>query len=88
MTNPLYVKAIQVWGQQAQIDMCIEECAELIKALQKLKRKNFIVDYNDVCEEIADVKIMIEQMSVVFDDRIIAQLYMNKLEHLKNLLEE
>ncbi|GEM_PF-6767818 len=34
----IYQAALDNWGYESQIDMMIEECAELIDALQKLKR--------------------------------------------------
>ena len=68
--------AIQVYGISNQLDMAVEECAELIQAINKIKR-SFTIDeiknikngnhifkstedalvYNNVCSEIADVKI-------------------------------
>jgi hypothetical protein len=32
----IYKKALIVWGRTSQMDMLVEECAELIKAMQKL----------------------------------------------------
>ncbi|GAI78537.1 unnamed protein product, partial [marine sediment metagenome] len=64
----LYKKAIEKWGYELQINMCIEECAELIKALMKGRRnpKNpNLVD--DILEEMVDVEIMIEQLKLIFD---------------------
>jgi NTP pyrophosphatase (non-canonical NTP hydrolase) len=78
--------AIQVYGISNQLDMAIEECAELIQAINKIKR-NFTIDeiknikngnhifkstedaivYNNVCSEIADVKIMLYQLEKIFD---------------------
>jgi NTP pyrophosphatase (non-canonical NTP hydrolase) len=55
------------FGEQREI--LVEECAELIQAVQKLKRKERCVIYpNDTTatqnfiEELADVTIMVEQM--------------------------
>ena len=63
----VYRKAIDVWGITAQVDMAIEECAELIKALQKRKRAEGTGTIDDVLEEMADVEIMLEQLKVIFD---------------------
>jgi NTP pyrophosphatase (non-canonical NTP hydrolase) len=43
MTSPegvykLYAAALQEYGEDAQVDMLIEECSELVKALLKLRR--------------------------------------------------
>jgi len=76
----LYKKAIFLWGMDSQIDMMIEECAEAIHALQKLKRDRISVD--DVAFELADVEIMCGQMRVVFGDRIIDKCKKIKLKRL------
>lgn len=63
----LYDKAIKVWGMRAQIDMAVEECAELIKALQKRKRVTAYETIDNILEEMADVEIMIEQLKLMYD---------------------
>ena len=80
--------AIQVYGISNQLDMAVEECAELIQAINKIKR-SFTIDeiknikngshifkstedaliYNNVCSEIADVKIMLYQLEKIFDKK-------------------
>lgn len=65
----IYRKAVETFGIEPQIDMCIEECAELIQALNKAKRCG-IIDSRavaSVCEEVADVEIMLGQMRHIFD---------------------
>ena len=52
------------WGVPAQLDMMIEECGELIVAIHHLRRNK--CDIDDVCEEIADVLFVAEQLSEVF----------------------
>lgn len=58
------IRALDVLGEKSQIDQTIEECAELIVALQHFKRKR--VSKEEVAEEIADVQIMTEQMTILF----------------------
>lgn len=85
--------AVNQWGKVAQIDMVIEECAELILALQKMKRdygKNTSKDraiLTNVCDEIADVKIMIAQAELVFDKELVQERVNYKMERLKRLLQ-
>ena len=50
---------VEKWGD-TQVDMLIEELAELIDAIQKLKRGR--VGVKDVAEEIADVRLMLDQI--------------------------
>lgn len=57
--------SLQKWGQDAQLDMVIEECAELTKAIVKLKRCYVTAVQNrrmsmDVVEEAVDVSIMLD----------------------------
>ena len=96
MNEELYKEAIKKWGEISQLDMVVEECAELIKSIQKLKR----MDYNgrgnhilsSVAEEVVDVSIMLEQMNLIFDkhafkDRV--EIIRNsKLYNLKILLKK
>lgn len=56
-------EAIKCWGADKQIDMIIEECGELIVALQKLKRGG---KTDHVIDEIADVSIMMKQAGIIF----------------------
>ncbi|MGU9539616.1 hypothetical protein ACQX0N_11690 [Clostridium tepidum] len=61
----IYKKAISKYGLYAQIDMVFEEMSELQKELCKFKRGKSNI--SNIAEEIADVKIMLEQMALAFD---------------------
>jgi hypothetical protein len=84
--HELFKQAFETWGKSAQIDMMIEECSELIKALCKFKRNHNPSDtaalINDVCEEIADVKIMTGQMRYIFGAKDVGNWYKLKLTRL------
>lgn len=69
LQNDILQKAIDTYGEQMQIDVAIEEMAELTKALIKERRetKNNAKAIVDICEEIADVAIMLEQLMMIFD---------------------
>ena len=62
----LYKKALLKWGTDAQIQMTIEECAELIVVLAKANRNINGSTYEEITEELADVLIMIKQMELLF----------------------
>lgn len=64
--NKLYSKALDKWGEQAQVQMMIEEMAELTKVLCKRQRKINGCSTQEVIREIADVEIMLEQMKILF----------------------
>ena len=81
--------AIETYGVDAQIDIAIEECSELIKALIKFRRNNgegsTVVD---VCEEVADVQIMLDQLRLIFDKQVIEDMRIDKLLRLKERYNE
>ena len=57
----LYHTAWKHWGAEAQVDMLIEEMAELTQALLHTRR-NGLVFSSAVYEEMADVSICLDQM--------------------------
>lgn len=66
--------AINTYGREAQTDMCIEKCSELIKALLKLRRLPLeeriaakgMKALGNIQEEIADVQIMLWQIDLMY----------------------
>ncbi len=59
----LYGQACGLWGSDAQLLMLVEECAELQQALLHLRRHR--VDVKTVAGELADVLIMVEQVTCI-----------------------
>lgn len=88
----LLIQSIEKHGKELQIELIVEECAELIKAIQKMKRvpvdatRTAALYHYDVCDEIADVKIMIDQAMLMFDIEIINERINFKLNRLNNRL--
>lgn len=82
-------RAIEKWGQDIQLEMMVEECSKMIKAIQKFKRNynkedfagNEVLIFN-ICDEIADVKIMCETLSLVFDNDLIEAREIMKMNRL------
>ena len=66
----IYQKTIEKWGKESQVLLCIEECAELIQALNKYLRAEAAGGREEakarVREEMADVDIMLWQMESIF----------------------
>jgi NTP pyrophosphatase (non-canonical NTP hydrolase) len=56
--------ALEKWGEEPQLDMLIEECSELITAIQHYRRHR--VDKSAVRTELADVLIMVFQAARIF----------------------
>ena len=85
----IMTRAIQCYGEIAQIDMAVEEMAELTKSLCKVKRAapgaETAAAVANVVEEIADVQIMIDQLRLIFD-RSTADVEEEKLRRLLSRL--
>jgi NTP pyrophosphatase (non-canonical NTP hydrolase) len=79
----LFKKAIETYGEDAQMIVAMEEMGELIQALSR-----YLVDKpSNVEEEIADVLIMLNQLKLLFDNKEIRKFYKKKLKRLeKNLI--
>ena len=81
----VYNKAIETYGKEHQCMVALEEMAELQKELCK----NFRGRDNklEIAEEIADVRIMLEQLTLIFDCRVnVYDFWNNKLERLERRL--
>jgi hypothetical protein len=86
--HALYDLAIQKWGEDFQKIMAVEEMAELTQVLIHSMRKNKTVTYAQVADEIADVRIMLEQMITLFSiTDLVEEATQRKLGKLKNYLE-
>lgn len=60
-------KIFEHYGIEVQARQTMEECAELIQALNKHLRLGNYETVLAIAEEIADVQIMLEQMKIYFD---------------------
>lgn len=85
--NEIFREAIDQYGIDAQIFMAMEEMAELQKELCKNRRGKENAD--EIAEEIADVRIMLDQMAIYFEvsDRA-EECRKEKVERLRRRLEE
>jgi len=79
--------AIKAFGKEKQMDMVIEECAELIQAVNKYKRKPNIDTLKSLAGEIADVQIMLKQLIEMHNLEFDVNRFIDiKLERLKNTI--
>ena len=77
--------ALKEWGSDFQLDMVIEECAELIDAIQKWRRHR--IDSVKVLEEAVDVELCLGQLKLILDAPVLFELVRKeKLERLDQLL--
>ena len=81
--------ALDQWGLNAQVGQTIEECAELIVALQKhINRTPRPGTIDNILDEIADVEMMLAQMRLALniDDDTLRERIENKFERLRQYL--
>ena len=81
--------AINTYGRNSQINIAMEELAELIQALSKFNRDNSDRSTVDnISEEMADVIIMLSQLEIIFgnEEDIIAFID-SKLKRLYNRIK-
>lgn len=84
-TQEIFRNAVQTWGKEAQVDMMIEEMAELTKELLNERRGR---EY-DIAEEMADVRIMLAQMEIIFQNAgEVEQRFFEKVARLDLRLQE
>jgi NTP pyrophosphatase (non-canonical NTP hydrolase) len=82
----IYKKTISKWGETAQYDQSIEECAELIVALQHFARGK--VDSDAVVNELADVFLMVGQLTHMFGEDLLTAAVEKKVAKLQCLLAD
>jgi NTP pyrophosphatase (non-canonical NTP hydrolase) len=83
--SDIYIETLDKWGEKAQFDQAIEECAELILTLQHYTRGK--VDQDTVVNEIADVYLMVGQLAFMFGESRLSDAIDSKIEKLQGLLE-
>ncbi|WP_303722485.1 antitoxin [Malonomonas rubra] len=82
----IYRDTIAKWGEDAQYDQAVEECAELIAALKHYRRGK--IDKQAVIAELADVTLMLGQLSWMFGQKEVDDAVQNKLAKLDRLMNE
>jgi len=82
--NDLGNLAITKWGIESQLDMIVEECAELILAVQKSRRKRNKGNHS-IPEELADVENCLNQFKKLYPE--IEQIRQSKLNRMAMLLK-
>lgn len=85
-------KIVSTYSFEHQREIFVEECAEAVQAVQKLKRSD-VEDVPDrlqeLCSEVADVLIMAEQMRMYLGADMVDMEIDRKLDRqLKRIQEE
>lgn len=86
ITHTTCKRALEVYGINHQIWKTIEELSELSNALAKWKDGRN--DENDVITEIADVQIMMEQLSIFFGEQKVQDERLEKITRLKGRIDK
>lgn len=68
------------YGPRKQLRQLCEECAELIQATIKYDRNGKLDDYSHLCEELADVMIMSEQIKIGLSENMVTSFINEKLD--------
>lgn len=83
--DDLYSRAVNTFGETSRLILAIEEMSELTKELSKYIRGRQNV--GGICEEMADVEIMLEQLKIVFRNRAAVDYHRSqKLQRLGDKL--
>lgn len=78
-------EALHQFGELFEVDLCVEECSELIDVIQKYKRGRRTK--RQVMAEVVDVWLLLIQMRVILDnEEEFFEILKCKIERLKGLL--
>ncbi len=80
----IYQTSLEKWGREAQFDQAVEECAELIAVLKHYRRDK--ADTAAVIAELADVTLMVGQLTWMFGEEEVREAVAEKIVKLEGLL--
>ena len=95
--DQIYAAAVDQWGEDSQVDIALEELAECSLATSKLFKRQYTKSrYHDLASEMADVRIVLEQLRYILRevcsppegcegetfDELVGQQYRYKLDRL------
>ena len=82
--NDLFTDCMDTFGVVSQLDQLVEECAEVIVAVNHLKRDRIGID--QLMEELVDVSILTDQFVSVWDSdhKVTDKIRKEKIERLRD----
>jgi len=83
-SEQIYRASLEKWGREAQFDQAVEECAELIAVLKHYRRDK--ADAAAVIAELADVTLMVGQLTWMFGEEEVRLAVAEKIVKLEGLL--
>ena len=88
MINPILKRALENWGEKAQMLMVVEEMSELTKEILKNVSK-YKDNLAEIIEETADVEIMLEQLKANYDiEEKVAAYKADKIKMIEQRLND
>jgi NTP pyrophosphatase (non-canonical NTP hydrolase) len=78
-------KAIELWGEEFQRDVLIEECSELIMAIVQCRRGR--CTHREIVEELADVYVAGYQLAMMLGMPEVLSVANEKIERLQKRVE-
>lgn len=94
MEENIYKRIVDTWGTESQLNMVIEEVGELLQAISKFNRaknkdeETQVEAYRHLCEEVADVINMMNQMREMFSSELIDKYIKEKLDRTEEKLNK
>jgi len=82
----IYRELVDKFGQKHQMYVLVEEMGEATATISQFLNRNRDVE-EEMLEEIADVVIMLEQMKVIYGERLV-QAVLKKLQKAATHLED
>lgn len=84
----IFQEAVNQWGVEAQFDQVIEECAELIQAIEHVRRGR--VDPDKLVEEAVDVELCLFELKYILSEYTenYKKWWRFKIDRLKERLEK
>jgi len=93
--NNLMQDLIERFGEESQLDMIANRSLQLALSIQEYKKANikedythYVKSYNDVCEKLGYMKLMMNQAEFLFNENTIDQSFENESKNLANSLNQ
>ena len=83
LNDEVFRLALETWGEDAQVGMCIEESGEMLAKINQLARGR--IEVKDLIEEFVDVYIMMSQMRWIHRD-IFDKIFDYKVKRIREKL--
>lgn len=91
----IYKEGLELFGMECQYDQCTEEMAELMVAINKLKRQEKYGEYEgdasikqNLLEEIADVFVCVEALSIFLDEDKMEEIIEQKMRKYERTIQK